>query len=208
MPSTPRESALPVRIAELLSNSRRQLLEWLIWSGIVALAITQTSNFDQELADYAFGANGWPLAICAAIFIGATLQLAFVLLRRWRRQFLPSTDAAESTETRDTPPDQSESGQSTKRPVLQLAAIFILPFVFLILTPRIGFYITAPIFILALLYVMEVRSLVAFALVTATAYGVALLIFTRFLYVALPVGRIQPFYDINNAIVVLVRTGL
>ena len=39
-------------------------------------------------------------------------------------------------------------------------------------------------------------------------YGFFLLIFTRLFYVAVPVGQIEPFYSINNAIIIFARSGL
>ncbi len=193
----------PVTPAELPPKSRRHVVEWLVWCGIAGLAIAQAGNFDQQIPDYAFGADGWPLAICVAILAGATLQLLFSLRRR--RQEASTALATGRTETGAGIP---VSDDRADRLTPLLAAVFILPFVFLVLTPWIGFYITAPAFVVALLLCMQVRSPAALVLVTASVYGIALLVFARFLYVALPVGRIQPFYDINNAIISLVRAGL
>ena len=44
--------------------------------------------------------------------------------------------------------------------------------------------------------------------VTATVYGLVLLVFVRLFYVALPVGNWPVFYDVNNWIVVAVRNFL
>ena len=85
----------------------------------------------------------------------------------------------------------------------QRLAVFALPFAYLFLTARFGFYVMTPVFILALMLLLEVRSWTALLAVTATVYGIVLLVFTRFFYVALPVGHVQPFYDINTMIIVL-----
>ena len=174
---------------------------------IAGVAFLQTGNFNREIADYAFGADGWPLAICSAILLGATLQLAF----RLRHDHLHASrriDRADEAAV-DGPPAELTGGNSgASRPSPQFVAIFLLPFVYLFLVPRLGFYLMTPLFIVALLFLMQVRSLLTLALVTASAYGIALLIFTRLFYVALPVGRIEPFYGMNNAIIALVRTGL
>jgi hypothetical protein len=53
-----------------------------------------------------------------------------------------------------------------------------------------------------------VTSPAALLLVTTVVYSMVLLIFTRFFFVALPVGGIEWFYDINNAIISIVRTGV
>ncbi len=175
------------------------VLEWLVWAAIVAVAFLQTGEFDREVAGYAFGATGWPRAVCAAIFIGATGQLALRLLEI-RRGPAPLASASVAESAGGPPRNLARSAQRL--------AIFALPFAYLFLTGRFGFYVLTPVFILALMLLLEVRSWTALLAVTATVYGIVLLIFTRFFYVALPVGHVQPFYDINTMIIVLARTGL
>ena len=205
---SPRQNAaLPDRPVALLRSSRRAVLEWLAWTTIAGVAFLQVGNFNREIADYAFGADGWPLAICAAIVLGATLQLAFRLSREYRSASR-QTDGTDDAGLGSSPSGGTGGSSGTARPSLQFVAIFLLPFVYLFLVPRLGFYVMTPFFIVALLFLMQVRSLVTLVLVTASAYGIALLIFTRFFYVALPVGRIEPFYGINNAVIALTRTGL
>ena len=46
----------------------------------VPSSMLQTDVFDREIAEYAFGADGWPKALCIAIFIGATGQLIYQVL--------------------------------------------------------------------------------------------------------------------------------
>lgn len=168
------------------------------------MAFLQIGNFKREIADYAFGPDGWPLAICSAIVLGATLQLAF----RLRQDYRCASRRTDDMEDAAVGASPAGGSSGTSRPSLQFVAIFLLPFVYLFLVPRVGFYLMTPFFIVALLFLMQVRSLMTLALVTASAYGIALLIFTRFFYVALPVGRIEPFYSVNNAIIALARTGL
>ena len=202
-----KNEAPPERPVAFLRSSRRPALEWLAWTAIAGVAFQQIESFDREIADYAFGPDGWPLAICSAIVLGATLQLAFRLRQEYRNA-ARRTGGADDAAVGATPIGRTEGEIGPARPSLQFIAIFLLPFVYLFLVPRLGFYLMTPFFIAALLYLMQVRSLVTLALVTASAYGIALLIFTRFFYVALPVGRIEPFYGINNSIIAMVRTGL
>lgn len=205
---SPRQNEAPSdRPVAPLRSSRRAVIEWLAWTAIAGVAFLQTGNFNREIADYAFGADGWPLAICSAIFLGATLQLVFGL-RQDRPHASGRTHHGDDAAVGASPAERAGGNSVATRPSLQFVAIFLLPFVYLFLVPRLGFYLMTPLFILALLFLMRVRSLMTLALVTASAYGIALLIFTRFFYVALPVGRIEPFYSLNNAIIALVRTGL
>ena len=185
---SPRQNeAPPDRPVALLRSSRRAVVEWLAWTAIAGVAFLQTGNFNREIADYAFGADGWPLAICSAIFLGATLQLAF-RLRQDRGNASRNTDHDDDSGGGTSVADRNDGNSGASRPSPQFIAIFLLPFVYLFLVPRLGFYLMTPAFILALLFLMQVRSIVTLALVTASAYGIALLIFTRFFYVALPVG--------------------
>ena len=190
------------RLLVALRRSYRPLAEWLIWTILVAVVYNQTSSFDRTIQEYAFGATGWPTAICFGIILGATGQLGFRLLANWR-----------STAGGDEAGKPTKDGSLPAVPKLtranaQVAGFFLLPLVYLYFAQLIGFYVATPFFILGLLALMEVRSARALLLVTLVVYGIALTLFTRFFYVALPVGRLELFYDINNAIIVLARTGV
>lgn len=175
----------------------KPVLEWLFWLALAAMVYSLTGRFDDPIAEYRFGAAGWPRALCAALVIGATGQLIYKLSRKQ-----PPQDAVMDSEAAET---QESLSLGSK---LQRFGVFAAPFIYLYLTPEIGFYVSTPLLIIALLLLLEVRSLKALAGVTLVVYGLVLLVFTRFFYVALPVGRIEAFYDLNNWIIVLVRTGM
>lgn len=174
-----------------LAHHRKPLAEWLIWVAIAAFAYSQTVNFDKVISDYPIGPTGWPRTICWLIAAGATGQLLYNLL------------GAREAEV-----------EAVRRPrdgalkTAQRLAVFLLPFVYLYLTPRVGFYVATPVFIVALMLLLEVRSIVAIVGVTATVYGLILLIFTRFFFVALPNGSLDGFYELNNAIIGIARFGM
>lgn len=175
----------------LTRGMRRPLLEWASWSLIALAAWVQTGSFDAPIDEYAFGAAGWPRAVCLAILVGAAAQLLLAWhARNGGNGVAPATaDAA--------------------RPRLALRlGILLLPLAYLYLMPTLGFFLMTPVFILLLLLLLQVRTPAALAGVTCVVYGLVLLIFTRLFYVALPVGRIDPFYSLNTLIVGLVRTGL
>ncbi len=182
-----------VSIAPLFSKS---VLEWLFWLLLAGTAYSLTGNFDTEIAEYKFGASGWPKVLCAALALGATAQLIYKLTRK----------APEARETEET--SQVSAPGLSLRAKLQRLGVFLAPFLYLYVMPEIGFYVATPLFILAVLLLLEVRSLKALVCVTLAVYGLVLLIFTRFFYVALPVGRIEAFYDMNNWIIGLVRIGM
>jgi hypothetical protein len=167
--------------------------EWLVWVAIATLALSQTGYFDQDLAGYAFGASGWPRLICVMMIVGATGQLVF-------RLTAGATAGARA-------PDPAARRLDLAR-LAQRGAIFGLPFVFLYATPWLGFYVTAPGFVLALLLVLEVRSVPALLGVTGIVYGLILVLFTRYFFVAVPTGILDSFYEINVAIIDFARLGM
>lgn len=171
-------------------SMHRPLLEWAGWSLIALAAWGQTGSFDAPFDEYAFGAAGWPRAVCLAILAGATAQL----LLAWRAGNGGGAPAA--------------AGETDKPRLALRLGILVLPLAYLYLMPVLGFFLTTPVFILFLLLLLQVRTPAALAGVTCVVYGLVLLTFTRLFYVALPVGRIDPFYSLNTLIVGLVRTGL
>ena len=171
------------------------IVEWAVWIALALIAFNITYVFDKPIEGYRYGATGWPRVVLIAIMVGATFQLLF--------QYLGWEEDSEEEEA---------SGKSARENRLShflgMLAVFAVPFIYLWLLPRTGFYLTTPFFIVAYMAVLNVRSWKPFVFVTATVYGLLLLIFTRLFYVSLPVGSWQPFYDINNAIIVAVRTGM
>ncbi len=169
-------------------------IEWGVWVGLALIAYNITFVFDKPIESYRYGATGWPRFVLIAIAVGATAQLIFRCMN-W--EHAASEDEA-----------STEGASALWPPNFRMLAIFILPMLYLWLLPRTGFYLTTPFFIVTYMIVLGVYSWKPLVSVTAIVYGLILLIFTRLFYVALPVGNWQPFYDINNAIIVTVRTGL
>ena len=204
MPSTA-GAALPERSRDLRAFAG-PVVEWAIWIAVLAWVFWQTQRFDREIAQYAFGAAGWPRALCIAAALGATGQLIYRIaeIRRGRAAG-PESTVPESTAPESAAPKGQRPGLWQRAKHLP---IFIFPLIYLYLVPSVGFYVATPFFILGLLLILEVRSLRALLGVTCVIYGLVLLLFTRFFYVALPVGRIEAFYDINNAIIGIARYGM
>ena len=209
MPSTA-GAALPERSRDLRAFAG-PVVEWAIWIAVLAWVFWQTQRFDREIAQYAFGAAGWPRALCIAAALGATGQLIYRIAEiRRSRAAGPEAALPESAVPETAAPEPA--APEGPRPALWQRAkhlpIFIFPLIYLYLVPSVGFYVATPFFILGLLLILEVRSLRALIGVTCVIYGLVLLLFTRFFYVALPVGRIEAFYDINNAIIGIARYGM
>ncbi len=209
MPSTA-GAALPERSRDLRAFAG-PVVEWAIWIAVLAWVFWQTQRFDREIAQYAFGATGWPRALCIAAALGATGQLIYRIaeIRRGRaagpEAALPESAVPETAAPEPAAPKGQRPGLWQRAKHLP---IFIFPLIYLYLVPSVGFYVATPFFILGLLLILEVRTLKALLGVTCVVYGLVLLLFTRFFYVALPVGRIESFYDINNAIIGIARYGM
>jgi len=174
-------------------RKRQLVLEWALWIALAAVGYGLTFEFDEPLDIYRFGASGWPRFLLLCIVAGASLQAIFGLLRI-RREAVPA--AAEHA--------GAAAGERLRLSPM-LFGIFTLPLVYLLLMPRVGFFVVTPVFVMAFLWVLQVRRLRLLIGVTAIAYGLVLLIFVRLFYVALPVGNWPVFYDVNNWIVVAVR---
>ena len=204
MPSTA-GAALPQRHGDLRAFVG-PFVEWAIWIAVLAWVFWQTQRFDREIAQYAFGAAGWPRALCIAAALGATGQLIYRIAEiRRGRTAVPESAVPETAAPESAAPEGQRPGLWQRAKHLP---IFIFPLIYLYLVPSVGFYVATPFFILGLLLILEVRSLKALLGVTCVVYGLVLLLFTRFFYVALPVGRIEAFYDINNAIIGIARYGM
>ena len=180
-------------------------IEWLIWIGIALVAYIQTGYFDQDIAQYKFGADGWPVAICLGLVLGASGQLINHISLQRSKSLHKNADASEIVLLDDSNQKFDRHRQGWRR--LQRIAIFVLPFVYLYLSTRLGAYVTTPLFLLAFLYLLEVRP-VPMICVTLTVYALVLIIFTRLFYVALPAGRIEFFYDLNIFLISLARVGM
>ncbi len=175
-------------------------LEWGFWVVLAAAGYWLTFGFDEPLDIYEFWASGWPRFILVCIVVGATFQLVLGLQKGRRDAAAPAIDSETAGEA------DGEAEAPARLPVSPLLlGIFILPLAYLLLLPRTGFFFTTPFFILAFLWILQVRRPRLLIGVTATVYGLVLLVFVRLFYVALPVGNWPVFYDVNNWIVVAVR---
>ncbi|HRY05648.1 MAG TPA: hypothetical protein P5114_00865 [Hyphomicrobiaceae bacterium] len=171
----------------------RCFLEWAFWAVLVGVFYQQTTYFDKDIANYAFGATGWPRVVAITAFLVATFQLVMQI------HALRMGLAIEGGQGRA---ESISAAQWAHR-----VAIFMWPFVFLFVTPTVGAYVSIPIFIVGFLLLLGVRKPIPLALVLVIVYGLLLAVFTRFFYVALPLGEETFFYDVNVAIVEFVRLG-
>ncbi len=174
--------------------TRGQMFEVGFWLALAAGAFALTFNFNQELDIYRFGADGWPRAVVFIIIV-SVLGQAYHDWRFGKRHH----------ETED---EADDDGAGDSRDVTyygRMGAALGLPIVYALLLPAVGFYVTTPFFIAAFLYAAGERRWKWLVLVTVCLYVGLVFAFARLFYIGLPVGTAQPFYDISNWLLVLIR---
>ena len=80
----------------------------------------------------------------------------------------------------------------------RILSTFGLPFVYLVLLPRTGYFVTTPLFLVAYMLVFRERSLKYMLATAALLYLGSLAIFSKLLFVPLPTGNWPGFYDFSN----------
>ena len=177
--------------------SRQVLIfsEWLFWSVLALILWMQTGAFSEEIAEYKFGADGWPKMVIIGIVVGATGQAIIKLMDR-------------SASAQDANENDAKPAVMTWQKRVQQLAIFGMPLLYLWAMQRIGFFVASPLFIMAYLWVLEVRNWRHILGVTAIILALLFFVFVRLFYVAVPVGAWESFYAIDNEIITYIRLGL
>ncbi len=186
------------------------LAEWLFWTILVAVLWSQTARFSQPIANFRFGADGWPKVVLLCLWLGATFQLAISL---WRVGQEEKSAKKNKEKTKKKDKARKRGRVSLYELVLskqnwRIAGIFLIPLLYLWLMRRMGFFIITPFFVMLYLWVLEVRRWDYLIAVSFSVYALVLLVFTRLFYVALPIGSWHWCYEVNNYIITLVRFGL
>lgn len=174
-----------------------QWFEIVFWIGFAAAAYVLSFQFDREVQMYRFGAAAWPRAVIVLILAAAIGQ--FLTDLRQRRAAAAAGDALDDGYFRRMA-DQHGAGF-----FVRMGITLALPLVYAGLLQNTGYYFTTPFFLAAYLYITGERRTGWLIGVPLGIYAVLTVIFTRFLYVGLPVGYWPGFYDFGNWLVVLIR---
>lgn len=170
---------------------RGRWVEAIFWISFAALAFIFSFEFDRDIEIYRFGASGWPRVLIVLIVLAALAQLFL----GHREQQVSSGPAAE-------PEDATETSLLDR---LRIALVLGLPLLYAALLDTSGFYFTTPIFIFAYLFLNGERRVGWLVGVPVFIYSVLLLVFTKLLYIGLPVGYASPFYEFSNWLLVLIK---
>ena len=169
-----------------------QWFEVFVWTAFAAVAYAVSFTFDREIEMYRFGAAGWPRVVIGLIVVAAL------------GQFLQDLKAGPAAALDDA----GEDGKTTEQGrqfYLRMGITLALPIVYASLLNGTGYYFTTPLFLAAYLYMTGVRGARPLIVVPLVIYVVVTFIFTRILYVGLPVGYWPGFYDFSNWLIVLIR---
>jgi hypothetical protein len=169
-----------------------QWTEVVIWLVIAVTAYYFTFEFDRNIEFYKFGASGWPRVIIVMIFLGAI------------GQFVQDLVKAKTNPVYD-PGYFSKFSEHGSAFFIRMGLTLALPLVYAALLQGMGYYFLTPFFLAAYLYLTGVRRVKMLILVPLSIYAVITFIFTRILYVGLPIGYWRGFYEFGNWFVILLR---
>lgn len=174
----------------LLTPRGRTWLGYAFWCALAVSGFALTFGFEGDIANYRYGAGGWPRALFAAMIVVATIQL-LVTLRHGAGEPGPASDT-------DTGEGPIALGGLPLRTV-------VVPIVYIALLVPVGFFVATPLFLAGVMISMGERRPLQIVLVTALIYALIILVFVKLLYVPLPIGTWPGFYDIGNWVLVTVR---
>ena len=182
----------------LIMKTRKSIIfQLLIWLALGSLAYGLTYRFDIPLENYRYGAASWPRVIILAMVIFALIEaiLDLVELRRHGPSRAVVTGGAA-----DTTPEKTIPGVTIH---IKRLATFGVPLLFLFMIPRMGYYVSAPLFITVFMLLLGERRLKHLIVTSLVIYGVTLFVFTKLLFVPLPEGSWPGFYEVSSWIIVL-----
>jgi hypothetical protein len=181
-----------------MRKSRSAIFEGLIWMTIACVAFVLTYQFNEPLAQYRYGASGWPRTLILAIAVFALINVLWTFFLS-RGKGLADKGKAQAS---DMPSTGSTAGALV---YLKRLGAFVVPLLYLFLMPRAGFYLVTPLFVAGYMALLGERRWMHLVGTTILIYVLSLIVFTRLLYVPLPVGNWPIFYDVNSFFVALIK---
>ena len=174
-----------------------QWLEVAFWLVFAGLAYILSFDYSRDIEMYKFGAAGWPRVLIFLIVAAAIGQLIQLLLGR--EADARGVAAAAQSSSADV------AGRHDMASITRMGLTLALPIVYASLLNYTGYYFTTPLFLAGYLYLIGERRVKWLVIVPIAIWAVLTIVFTRFLYVGLPVGYWPGFYDFSNWLIVLIR---
>lgn len=163
------------------------------WIVLVVGMWLYSGSYDRPMFGTDISIVLWPRLLLVLIVIAALMHG----LERYN-QLRAAQRSQHDTDV--SPPIDGEQGQSAR---LGISILVCAAYVFLL--PKLGFFVTTPFLVTGFMIVFrEYRwqhlLITSFVLVAAIS-----VLFTRFLFVPLPTGNVEGFYEFNTAIVETIR---
>lgn len=179
-----------------MQKQRAFIIELLIWLILSIIAYSLTFTFDDPLVTYRYGAASWPRTIILAIAAFASIE-AILSFLAFRRNACSNATVREEKKDEETVEEKEKTAGGAKV-ALKRMATFAVPLVFLLMIPRLGYYVSAPFFISGFMFFLGESRLIHLVVTTFVIYAVTLLLFTKLLFVPLPEGTWPGFYEISS----------
>ena len=172
---------------------RRDRLEAVVWAAFGFVFFLMTLSFDKPLLHYRLGAAFWPQIVLGGIILFAAVLFVSTFLTKQR------SDGAEAGHS------LGEAMQDKAFPLsARLVLILLVPLVWTLAMRWFGFPLTAPVFLVAFLWLIGVRRLGAILAYTVIFDGALMLLFYKFIFTPLPQGA-GWFYTLNGHIIGLMQ---
>lgn len=175
-----------------LTPQGRAWLGYAFWCAFAITGFVLTFGFEGDIANYRYGAGGWPRVLFAGILLFATTQLLVTL------------HALDGDGDRGNAADGGGDAASVAIGGLPLRIVAV-PVIYIALLQPVGFFVATPPFLAAVMISMGERRPLHILLVTALIYALVILVFIKLLYVPLPVGTWPGFYEIGSWLLSTVR---
>jgi len=176
----------------------KNLLEAGLWIGFSIIAYLYSFEFDRNVEGYLFNATGWPRAVLLLIVLAALAHLYQI----YRDAALPPDEGANPVADPAAEPDASPRTMGQR---LSLIAMLALPVLYAYLLAPIGFYALTPVFIFLMLVLAEERRWRYLIGISLGLYAILVFVFGKLLYLSLPIGNIQIFYDFSNWLLTFIQ---
>ena len=180
-----------------MRKSRLSPSQWgeiAIWTAIVVFFFWATFSYDRGFDQFKYGTAAWPRALLILMALAIVGQLS---------EYLSSARHDEPGQHKQ----RSSLGELLSRLrkldrklVARTLGAFLIPLSYVLLLPGAGFYVLTPFFSAVYIVNAGEKRLWPVVLTSVGIYIVLTVVFTRFLYVSLPLGNWPGFHDIGAAI--------
>ncbi|MEL7543991.1 MAG: tripartite tricarboxylate transporter TctB family protein [Pseudomonadota bacterium] len=171
----------------------QHITETVVWLAMAVVLFALSFDFNQTGEIYPPGPSSWPRVVIALLVLAALGNAYY----HWR-----NGDALQSDRIGVSHDEETLSAKRSLGATVRIGLILTVPFLFAIALKPIGFYSAAPFFIVAVIVLMGERRPLHILAITILIYILLILFFLVLLNANLPQGRISPFYDYSNQILI------